>query len=49
MTDSEKKLVLIKASVDEDIRHKFKLKCLQNKTNMNSVLIELIKKYIEED
>lgn len=49
MNENEVKSVMVKVSISEDLRYKFKLKCLQNKTNMNSVILEFIEKYIDEN
>ena len=50
MSDSEEeKTVMIKVVLPDSIRHEFKIVCVKNKTNMNSVLVEFIQKYVSEN
>jgi hypothetical protein len=45
----EEKLVMIKVVLPDDLRHEFKTACVGNKSNMNTVLIDYIKKYVSEN
>jgi hypothetical protein len=45
----EEKNVMIKVVLPDNLRHEFKTACVSNKSNMNSVLIDYIKKYVAEN
>ena len=37
----------LNVEIDEELREQFKIKCLQDKTNMKSKVTEMIKSYLE--
>jgi hypothetical protein len=45
----EEKLVMIKVVLPDNLRHEFKTTCVSNKSNMNTILIDYIKKYVAEN
>ena len=45
----EEKNVMIKVVLPDNLRHEFKTACVSNKSNMNSVLVDYIKKYVAEN
>lgn len=50
MSESDEgKVVMIKVVLPDSLRHEFKTVCVGNKSNMNTVLIDYIKKYVAEN
>lgn len=45
-TETEAKRVLV--NIDEELHHKFKVMCLQNKELMQDVVAKLMQQYIDE-
>jgi hypothetical protein len=44
----EEKIVMIKVVLPDILRHNFKAACATNRSNMNTILLDYIKRYVEE-